>query len=109
VLHVLDERDAVHDGHVDIADDEVDLLPGELVDGVLAVFGLNHRITCAPQGDTDHSAYGCRVVHDHDGFAHGISRFSAGGLLFVEEGGYLGIFFRECGAAPSRVREFCSD
>ena len=41
-LHSLDELEAVHDGHVDVGDDDVEARRGELAQAVDAVVGFGH-------------------------------------------------------------------
>ena len=60
--HILDELDAVHDRHVDVGDDHVDILRPEHVQPLLAILGLQHLEPGIAQRMVEHGQDGARII-----------------------------------------------
>ena len=60
--HILDELDAVHDRHVDVGDDHVDILRPEHVQALLAILGLQHLEPGIAQRMVEHGQDGARII-----------------------------------------------
>src|SRR3569623_35101 len=65
------EGDAIHVGHVDVADDEMNLLAVELGECLFAVAGLDDVVACAFESAAHHVPQAGRVIDDQYGLCHG--------------------------------------
>src|SRR5690606_19990343 len=71
LTHGLDEREAVHAGHVDVGDDEVDALGRiELFETVKSVFRRGHLEAFLLHDEGDEVTDGLRIVDDEYMLAH---------------------------------------
>ncbi len=61
--HMLDELDAIHHRHVDVGDDDVDILGLQHVEALLAVLGLQHLETGIGEGVVEHRQDGPGIVY----------------------------------------------
>jgi MYXO-CTERM domain-containing protein len=70
LLHHLDEGQAVYHRHVDVADDQVDILPLELGKPVLTVTRLEHLVTGTVQHRAQDVPHGGGVIDDQQSLHH---------------------------------------
>ena len=66
----LDELQAVHVGHVEIGDDDVDLIVRQHLQGIDPVIGLDDMEAGVAQGHGDHLAHGPGIIDGQYSLAH---------------------------------------
>ena len=66
----LDEGEAAHDRHVEVGDDEVDLVRLQIPEPLFPVFRLHDVVARGAQGRVDHLPHGQRIVYVQNAHGH---------------------------------------